>query len=471
MNYTEFLERKSQCGGDNGFDPIWMPEFLFPFQRALTSWSLKKGRSAIFADCGLGKTPMQLVWAENVARKTNKPVLIATPLAVSQQTINEASKFGIEATRSQDGTVHRITVTNYERLEHFEPSDFGAMVCDESSILKHFGGTTQKRVTRFMSKMPYRLLCTATAAPNDYPELGTSAEALGEIGYSDMLSRWFKQDDKKKYRMNEVKLARGGRSGNHYARLAYRVSQQIGQWHLKAHAETPFFKWVCSWARACRWPSDLGFDDGKFRLPPLIERHHVVTPKTPQDGALFTLAAFGLKEERAERRRTLAERCGLVADLVNHNKAALVWCHLNVEGDTLERLIPGSVQVAGSDTDEKKENALMDFAAGNIRVLITKPRIAGFGLNFQHCGHVVTFASHSYEQYYQSIRRCWRFGRHNDVTVDVVSTEGEQHVRDNMIRKAEASSVMFDNLVRLMNESMRASRSAYNNEVEVPAWL
>jgi hypothetical protein len=484
-DYAAFLHAKAQLGTQSGFDPVWMPDFLFDFQNALVEWALVKGKAAIFADCGLGKTPMQLVWAENIVRRTNGRVLILTPLAVAQQTIGEAHKFDIEAHRSHAGELYDgINVTNYERLHYFNPEDFTGVVCDESSILKHFSGATQKAVTRFMLKCHYRLLCTATAAPNDYIELGTSSEALGYLGYTDMLSRFFRQVEKKT-RLEDVKdhfngiehkkLAAGpggGAVGDHYAKLSFRVSQQIGQWRLKGHAVTPFWRWVASWARACRKPSDLGFSDDGFTLPELIEREHIIEPKTPAAGMLFTLPAFGLKEEREERRRTLNERCDLVAELVRHDSAAVVWCHLNDEGDRLAKVIPDCVQVKGGNSDEEKEEAYRAFAAGDIRVLIIKPKIGAWGLNWQHCNHVVTFASHSYEQFYQSVRRCWRFGQLRPVTVDIVATEGERHVRENMVRKAEAADMMFSELVLHMNNAMHvASRREKNQQVMVPAWI
>jgi len=456
----------------SGFAPLWLPDFLFDFQASVTEWAIRKGRAAIFADCGLGKTPMQLVWAENVVRQTNKRVLILTPLAVAAQTLAEAEKFGIEAHRSRKGELHRgIVVANYERLHHFDPADFAGVVCDESSILKHFSGATQKAVTRFMLKVPYRLLCTATAAPNDYIELGTSSEALGELGYSDMLSRFFRQTDKQPHRMEEIKQWRQHGSGNHFGKLSFRVSQSIGQWRLKGHAVTPFWRWVCSWARACRRPSDLGFSDEGFVLPRLIEREHIIEPRRPADGMLFTLPAFGLKEERDERRRTLDERCELVADLVSHADPAVVWCHLNAEGDRLERAIADCRQVKGANTDDEKEETYHAFLTGETRVLVIKPKIGAWGLNWQHCAHVVTFATHSYEQHYQAVRRCWRFGQTRPVTVDIVSTEGERNVRANMTRKAEAADHMFTQLVAEMNQAQRVTRVADDaTDVEVPSW-
>jgi len=472
-DYSSFIDRKSQGGALGGFDPVWMPDFLFDFQRALVDWAVRKGRAAIFADCGLGKTPMQLVWAQNVVEHTNGRVLLLTPLAVGGQTMAEAAKFNIECGRSRDGNLppQRIVITNYEKLHLFSPDDFAGVVCDESSILKHFTGATQSAVTRFMLKVPYRLLCTATAAPNDYIELGTSSQALGELGYSEMLSRFFKQSDNKMHRMQQIKDQRREKLNNHFGKLAFRVSQQIGQWHLKEHAATPFWQWIASWARACRKPSDLGFDDGNFELPPLIEHGHIIMPEHPPDGMLLTLPAIGLQEERDERRRTLSDRCALVTDLVDHDGSAVIWCHLNVEGDSLARMIPNSVQVKGADTDEEKEEAYRAFGAGEIKRLIIKPKIGAWGLNWQHCNHVVTFASHSYEQYYQSVRRCWRFGQKYPVRVDIIATEGERRVQENMARKASAADHMFAELVSHMSDALHLSAPEHQFTMDVPKWL
>jgi hypothetical protein len=474
LSYADFLERKSQSPSDGGFSPEWIPDCLFEFQVRLVEWALRKGRAAIFADCGMGKTLMQLVWAENVRQHTGRSVLILTPLAVGAQTVSEGARFGIDCVRSRDGVVSSgsgIVVTNYEQLHRFSPSDFSGVVCDESSILKHFSGATQKHVTRFMSHLPYRLLCTATAAPNDYTELGTSSEALGELGYSDMLSRFFSQSQRTPHRLNDIKAAE---TQKHTLRGIHVGSTAIAPepWHLKPHADVAFWRWVCSWARACRYPSDMGCSDEGFVLPPLEERAHVVKAKTLPDGWLFDRVATGLQEEREERRRTLTERCEYVAELVNHDRPAVVWCHLNDEGNLLANLIPGARQVKGGDSDEEKENTFGAFADGRVRVLITKPKIGAWGLNWQHCAHVVTFASHSYEQYYQSVRRCWRFGQQHPVVVDVVSTEGEAGVRENMQRKADAARRMFSALVEHMHAAERIERKqrgAY--PVETPAWL
>lgn len=457
-DYRDFLERKTQANQRYGFDPLWLPDFLFDFQQDLVAWAIRRGRASIFADCGLGKTPMQLVWAQNVVRKENLPVLVATPLAVSYQTLEEAEKFGIEVARSSDGTVPggaNIVVTNYERLSRFDPADFAGMVCDESSILKNFQGETRKTITEFMRTLPYRLLCTATAAPNDYTELGTSAEALGELGYMDMLSRFFKSTA----------------NGNSAERRYY---GKTAQWRFKGHAEEPFWQWVCSWARAVRNPSDLGYDDGPFVLPPLEEREHIIEARTPRPGMLFDLPAVTLHEQKEERRRTVEERCEKVAGLADHEEQVLVWCHYNREADLLEKLVPGAVQVAGSDADEAKEEKLLAFAHGEVRALVTKPSIGAWGLNLQGCAHVTFFPSHSYEQYYQGVRRCWRFGQESPVVVDIVATEGERRVIENLRRKSAQADRMFESLVEHMNDSLQIRRTDYRDydtSVETPSWL
>lgn len=453
-DYSTFLQSKSQQGADGGFKPSWMPDFLFDFQREKTTWAIRKGRAANVADCGLGKTPMGLVWASNVARKTGKPVLYLTPLAVGPQTIREAEKFDVEAVMSRDGTSNgHVVVTNYERLHFFSPADFGGVVCDESSILKSFAGARRGQITQFMRQVEYRLLQTATAAPNDYIELGTSSEALGYLGHMDMLNRFFKND-----------------MGNS---AQGRINGEVIKWRLKGHAEEPFWRWVCSWMHAIRKPSDMGFDDQAFTLPPLEEREHLVEANTLADGMLFALPAHGLDEQREERRRTVEERCAKVADLVNHTgQPALVWCDLNEEGDTLARMIPDAVQVSGSDSDEAKEERLLAFADGKARILITKKKIGAWGLNFQHCAHVVDFPSHSFEQRYQGVRRCWRFGQKRPVVVDTVTTEGQRGIVKNMQRKSKQADEMFTRLVRHMNDALSIDRvNTHTKKLERPSWM
>jgi len=467
-DYTRFLEQKLHCGGESGFAPIYLPDFLFDFQKSLVDWAVRKGRCALFEDCGLGKSIQEIVWAENVVRKTGGRVLLLTPLAVGHQFITECEKFGVDADvhRSHAGELHDgIVIANYERLHYFNPQDFVGIVCDESSILKSFDGRTRFAVTEFARQLPYRLLATATAAPNDYIELGTSSEALGELGYTDMLTRFFKNDQ------HTVKPMRY--TGHGYPRTNEPPGGHTDKWRFKGHAEEPFWKWVASWARACRKPSDLGCDDGRFVLPSLIEHEHIVKAETLADGMLFALPAVGLDEQREERKRTIVERCNRVAQLVNGTKEpALVWCHMNAEGDLLEKMIPDAIQVSGKDSDEKKEEKLLAFARGQARVLVTKPKIGAWGLNLQHCAHVTFFPSHSYEQYYQGVRRCWRFGQQRPVTVDIVTTEGERGVMKNLQRKATQADRMFSSLVKHMNDAIAVSKTrTFDTKQQVPAWL
>lgn len=454
MNYQDFINCKTQLANAGGFKPIFIPDFLYDFQKYLVEWSLLNGRSALFADTGMGKTPMQLVWAENVARHTNKRVLILTPLAVSYQTTREAEKFGIDCRRSQNGELNgKITVTNYEKLHLFNSNDFIGVVCDESSRLKAFDGATRKMVTEFMRKLPYRLLATATAAPNDYVELGTSSEALGFWGHVDMLNRYFKNDK------NNVSAKR------YYGKKI--------EWRFKGHAEVPFWRWIASWARALRRPSDFGFVDDGFVLPPLVEQQHLIDIDEPLPGYLFNLPAVGLHEQRKERRHTLKRRCEEAATFVNNTgKPALLWCHLNNEGDYLEKIIGDGVQISGKDSDERKEEKFLGFISGEIRVLITKPKIGAWGLNLQHCSHIVYFPDHSYEAFYQGIRRCWRFGQKNKVIVDIITTEGEKIIMQNVKRKAEQADKMFSHLIAEMNNAIKIDRrNDFTQKERIPEWL
>lgn len=462
-DYAQFLANKAQEGTNVGFKPTFLPRSLMDFQATLVEWAVEIGKGALFEDCGLGKTLQQLVWAENVVRHTNRPVLVLTPLAVTHQTQREAIKFDIEAHLCPDGKPHPgINITNYERLHLFDANDFAGVVCDESSILKSFDGTRRTQITEFMRKLPYRLLCTATAAPNEYTELGTSSEALGYLGYMDMLSRFFKNTQ--------------GNSIKPHVDRHNRRSVQLddnAKWRFKGHAEVPFWKWVCSWARAVRKPSDLGFSDDRFTLPPLIEKQHLIDTRTLPAGKLFAMPAIGLIEQREERRRTIPERCEWAARLaVEEAGPAIVWCHLNPEGDLLEKLIPGAVQISGRDSDDDKERKFLAFLTGEARVLITKPKIGAWGLNFQHCARVITFPTHSFEEYYQEVRRCWRFGQTRPVQVDIISTEGEKDILANLQRKAVAADRMFAELTRHMAEAINiAHKSEFKHEEETPLWL
>jgi hypothetical protein len=389
-------------------------------------------------------------------------VLLLTPLAVGFQIVAEARKFGADAALSRDGKPSApITVTNYEQLGKFDPAVFGGVVCDESSAIKAFDGQTRAAVTEFLRTAPYRLLGTATAAPNDYLELGTSSEALGQLGYMDMLNRFFVND-------NRTADSKGKWIG-HAAPRKYQSA--AGGYRFKGHAEQPFWRWVSSWARAVRKPSDLGFDDDGFVLPPLKHRVHVVEARTPAEGTLFDVPAFGLAEQRDESRRTLTERCEQAAEALAGADVAVAWCNLNSESALLARLIPGAVELSGSEPLEAKEEKLHAFSDGEITTLVTKPKLGAFGLNWQHCHRMAYFPSHSYEQYYQAVRRCWRFGQRHPVTVDVITTTGGERVLANLQRKAEAADAMFDALLAHMSEALRIDRSRdYPNQIEVPPW-
>lgn len=459
MNYADFIEGKSQIGYNDGFNPLWIPDWMFDFQKALLEWSVTKGRCAIFADCGLGKTPLQLAWAENMVRHTNKPGLILAPLAVTTQTSEEGEKFGIDCEVSRDGNyTKKIVITNYERLHYFNWQDFAWVACDESGCLKNFDGKIKAQITDFMRKIKYRSLYTATAAPNDYIELGTSSEALGNLGYIDMLKTFFKAD-------NDVTAHGGGGNGKGSR------NQYGGKFRFRGHSERSFWRWVCSWARAVRKPSDLGFDDVAFILPELITRQHVVKTDHPLDGYLIPMPAHGLAEERKEGRQTLKERCEMAAELCKGHDGSVAWCNLNPEGDLLEKLIPDCVQVAGCDSLEKKEENLELFRLRHVKNLVTKVDIAGFGSNWQFCNHQTYFASHSFEKYYQGVRRCWRFGQKRPVTVDVVTSEGQANVLKNLQRKAAAAEAMFEQLVALMqNELKIENKNLFTKKEIMPVW-
>jgi hypothetical protein len=454
VTYADFLARKAQLANDGGFEPADLPSHLFDFQRNIVEWSTRKGRAAMFADCGLGKTPMSLAWAEQVHRQTGRPVLFLTPLAVGFQVVNEAAKFGHDAALSRDGKVHAsITVSNYEQLPKFDPYEFAGIVCDESSILKSFDGTTRERVTEFARRLPYRLLGTATAAPNDWIELGTSSEALGGLGHIDMLTRFFTNKQRST-------SSRGRGMGG-----------EAVEWRLKGHAEEPFWQWVSTWARAIRKPSDFGYDDGGFTLPALSVREQIVHANRPAEGTLFDVPAYGLREEREESRRTLVERCEAAAQALSGATSGVAWCHLNDESAMLARLISGAVEIAGSDSPDEKEGKLRGFSEGDIPFIVTKPTIGAWGLNWQHSHRMTYFPSHSYEQWYQAVRRMWRFGQDHEVTVDVITTEGGRNVLANLQRKADQADAMFTALVEHMNHARDIDRATYDHPVEVPAWL
>ena len=450
MKYEEFLQQKKQDIGFYGFDYNYMNEGMFDFQKSLVEWALKKGRAAIFADTGLGKTLCELVWAENVIRQTNGRVLLLTPLAVSSQTEREAEKFGIEAKKSRNGEVrNNITITNYQQLGKFNPDDFEGIVCDESSILKGFTGQFRKDFTRFSNKMKFRLLATATPSPNDFIELGTASEALGELKYMDMITQFFRDTSNDK-----------------------NPQWSTPKYILKGHAEHNFWRWVVSWARAMKKPSDLGFSDELHKLPDLIEKEHVLRVTKPLPGRLFPEKARTLTQQKEERKMTLEERAEKTIELCDPYDINIVWGHYNYETDYLEKVMPNSVQISGADSDEQKEEKFNAFADKQIKNLIIKPKIGAQGLNWQHCNHMIFYPSHSYEQYYQGVRRCWRFGQIKPVIVDVVSTDGEAGIMQNIQRKAKDAERMFENLVSHMNNELRIENIEKEKTIKnLPKWL
>jgi len=377
--------------------------------------------------------------------------LILTPLAVGFQTEREGEKFGIECKRSRDGKVYPITITNYERLHYFNRDDFGGVVADESSAIKHFTGKRQKFTTEFMKKLEYRLLCSATPAPNDYTELGTSSEALGQLGYMDMLNMFFRTKDGAMHR-----------------------TWGLGQkYFFKAHAKQQFWRWVCSWARALRQPSDLDYEDGDFLLPPLEIAETVIKTEYIPEGWLLPVTSVSMSEEREELKATVKERCEAVANkVINTGSPAVCWCQLNTEGDLLEKLIPDAEQISGSSTDDEKEEKLIGFSNGDIRVLITKSKIGGWGLNWQYCAHMTMFPSHSFESYYQSVRRCWRFGQKQPVKVDIITTEGQEGIIRNLKRKEHQAEEMYKLIVREMKNVLNITPIAdFDKKGEVPSWM
>jgi superfamily II DNA or RNA helicase len=459
-SYAEFLASKVVRQKDCGFavGPGELNPTLFPFQRDLTAWALRRGRAALFEDCGLGKTPQQLEWAHRVGLRTGGDVLILAPLAVSKQTEREGRKFGIPVTvcQSQADVRPGVNVTNYEKLHHFDPRHFAGIVLDESSILKSFAAKTCRGVIEAFAETPYRLACTATPAPNDYMELGNHAEFLGVMSRAEMLAMFFTHD--------------GGNTS---------------QWRLKRHAEDEFWRWVASWAAFVRKPSDIGHPDEGFALPELRTLHHAL----PVDqelahaaGMLFPKDARTLAEQRATRGASLSGRVAEVAGLVNgSNDSWVVWCELNDESAALAKAIPGAAEIRGADPNEKKEAALTDFAEGRARVLVTKPSIAGFGMNWQHCRRVAFVGvSHSYEQTYQAIRRCWRFGQTQPVECHMVYCETEDAIVKNLNRKAAEAERLAEGMLRHMSafqerEVRGAARDAAEyqsgTEIAVPAWL
>lgn len=430
MTYADFIAAKAVSAVPSGFVAGDIPIGLFPFQCDIVRWALRLGKAAIFADTGLGKSRMQIAWADAVAKHTNGRVLILAPLAVAAQTVEEGANIGVSVTllKSTEGIGgDGVYITNYDKLHHFSPDAWQGVVLDESSILKSFNGATRTAIQGFGGTIPYRLACTATPAPNDHMELGTHAEFLNVMSRSEMLATFFCHD--------------GG---------------ETQSWRLKGHAERDFWKWVSSWAVACRKPSDIGHDDTGYNLPALHIIDHAVEDDCFDKGlTLFGAIASGLNDQRAARRSSIVQRVSECAAVVNAepNEPWIVWCGLNDEGDMLTDLIEGAVQVSGSDTTEVKEQVMKDFSAGRVRVLVSKPSICGFGMNWQHCARMAFVGvDHSYESFYQAVRRSWRFGQSREVYAHVFYATTEGDVVRNLRRKEEEAAKLSREMVRAMSE-------------------
>lgn len=436
MTYEDFVAAKRHSVGNFGVTPKWQPEGMFDYQKYVLDYTGKKGRCAVFLDTGLGKTIIEESLAYNFVKSTNKRALILTPLAVAHQFISEAAKFGIDDIEySKDGKFSKkIVVCNYERLDKFNPDDFGTVILDESSILKNFEGAIKNQVTAFLKRVQYRFLFTATPSPNDFVELGTSSEALGYMGYTDMLTKFFKNNEDTISPMN------------------------IGtEWVLKGHARDAFFQWVSGWSISMRRPSDLGFSDDGYTLPPLAEQDHKVLNdhNMIDDGQvlMFAKEASRLTDIRAEQKITTEKRCLKAAEIGVNHKTCVYWTNLNTEADLIKANDPDAVEVRGSMSIEQKEEILQAFGSGQIGRLITKPKITAFGLNWQHCNRAIYFPTFSYEQYYQAIRRFWRFGQKQEVTVDRVYSESMTKVMVSLAAKAKKANELFAKLNAHLHQS------------------
>lgn len=457
--YTDFLKTKEIRYDSCGFEPESDNPKLFQWQSDIVRWALMKGRAAIFADCGLGKTPMQLQWASQVSAHEGKPVLICAPLAVAKQTQREGVKFDVPVTVCRKGEDVRqgVNVTNYEMLEHFDADVFAGVVLDESSILKDASSSTRKMLTEKFRNTPYKLCCTATPSPNDFMELGTHSDFLGVMTQPEMLATFFCHD--------------GGNTS---------------KWRLKGHAEQKFFEWVASWACCITNPSDLGYDGSDFILPELEIKEIVTKTKdmANREGQylMFAETALSLNERREARRNSLTDRVEAAAEIANAtDEQVLVWCDLNSESEALAGAIDGAVEVRGSQTPDFKENAMNGFTDGVNRVLVSKPSIAGWGMNWQQCNTMIFVGlSDSFEAYYQAVRRCWRFGQKRPVTVYIIISEAEGCVKQNIERKHADAQRMTKELVKFTKDILSAeirhtTRMIENyittERMDIPAWI
>lgn len=461
MEYKDFLKTKKQKAIQSGFEKpkAEMGSALFEWQRDIVYWALRRGRAALFEDCGLGKTIQQLEWAQSVSDHTGRPVLIVAPLAVAEQTRREGEKFGYTVTvcRNQSHVQPGVNICNYEMLQHFEPRSFGGVVLDESSILKNFTSKTRTQIIDLFRETEYKLSCTATPSPNDYMELGNQAEFLGVMTRTEMLATYFTHD-----------------------------GSNTSQWRLKGHAEEKFWEWMATWAVVLTSPADLGYDAAGYDLPPKNTVEHLVEVKNggvTGNLSFFTETAKTLTERREARRNSLKERCEKAAALVAEKPGEqwLVWCDLNDESGMLADLIPGAVEIRGSDNPQLKAECLNAFTTGEIRCLVTKPSIAGFGLNWQRCHNMIFVGlSDSYEMMYQAIRRCWRFGQEHAVNVHIITSTAEGAVKENVERKERQSELMTAEMVKhtkeILEEEIRGTvriTIPYDPQVEmhVPDWV
>jgi hypothetical protein len=456
-SYLAFLEKKALFDPPTGIaEPRELPGAMFEFQADITRWALRRGRAALFAGTGLGKSLMELAWGETVARETKRPILHLAPLAVSSQLVREAAKFGIEVhlANAGDDCGSGIRIVNYQKLHHFDLSAFGGIILDESSILKSTDGHYRTRLVEAAQHIPFRLAATATPAPNDFMELGNHAEFLGVMSYTDMLATFFVHD--------------GG---------------DTRSWRLKGHAEEDFWKWMASWAVMLRKPSDLGYPNGGYDLPPLNYHEHIVKTEwsASSDLGLFPVQAQTLGERLVARRESVEGRVARAAEITPADRSFVWWCNLNAESEALTKAIPGAVETRGSDPDDVKERKLLDFTEGRIRVLVTKPSVAGFGMNWQHCADTgFVGLSDSFEQYYQAVRRFWRFGQSKPVNCHIVSAETEGATLANIRRKEADAERMAGAMVRhmadLSSQSVRGmvrDRPNYapQEPVLIPDWL
>jgi superfamily II DNA or RNA helicase len=453
MNYQEFIRSKIRRPKSFGFKSSNFNSNLFDWQVSIVDWALQRGRAAIFAECGLGKTLMQLEWASHIVRKTNKSVLLHCPVGVREQTTREASKFGIDAPvivcdDNSDVKPASICVVNYEKMHKFDLSDFGGVVLDESSVLKNFTGKTKRQLCDAWANCDYRLACTATPAPNDYMELGNHADFLGVMPSNEMLSRWFVND-----------------------------TMKAGGYRLKGHAQRDFWQWMASWSVCVAKPSDIGGSDDGFELPELIETVHLVDDENdePPPGFLFNNFALSATNVHKQKRVTTESRARKVAELIT-DEPWLVWCDTNYEADALRDAIPSAVEIRGSDSDSTKSKLLAGFSNGDFPHLITKPSVAGFGLNWQHCNQMAFIGlSYSFEAYYQAVRRCWRFGQRMPVFVHIVESDGESALRKAILNKQSQFKQMQRGMVDAMQGlqiTAELMRDTYHptKRMELPQW-